>query len=451
VLRSLYTGISGMRSMQTMMDVTGNNIANVNTTGYKTANTVFEDTLSQTLRNASGSVGANGGTNPAQVGLGVRVSSITTNFTQGATQTTGRNTDMLINGDGFFVVQNQGANMYTRNGAFSLDNKGQLVAANGAKVMGWQADANGAVSTAAAVTPLTIPTGLLSNPKTTSLVTLNGNLNNAATGDADAAADVNEAQDAGSVISMSYPIYDAQGASSPVAMKLTPIAAADGDPKTITSWKVEGSYGSQTFTGTLKIPTTGDRTFEDGAGGLGDNADASVTAPTVEDGGSGNIKITGLTGSDGSPFDLVINTTDVTSTAQSGQTSSVKIDSQNGHAAASLSSWTLGEDGTITGVFSDSTTQTLGKLAVATFNNPAGLSKSGGSLYAGTVNSGTASIGSAGDAGRGTITSGALEMSNVDLAQEFTNLIVSQRGFQANSRVITTSDSMLEELVNLKR
>lgn len=441
MLRSLYTGISGLRAMQTLMDVTGNNIANVNTTGYKTTNTVFEDTLSQTLRTATSSTGANGGTNPAQVGLGVRVASITNNFTEGAAQSTGVNSNMMLNGDGFFVVRSNGINEYTRNGAFTPDAKGELVNGEGAQLMGWQADpATGTVSTAAATTTITIPTGLLSNPAATKTVTVNGNLNTAA-----------DSTKNDSVVPMNFPIYDKQGASSSLGLTFTPKAPSAGSTL-VTQWDVAGTYGNpaQTFKGMLGIAADKTVSWNNAAGSIPTtavlDAGGKVTGFKIGDGTA-----TGLKGLDTALFAPTVDLSTLTATPQSGDTSSAKIDAQDGHAAASLSSWKIGEDGTVTGTFSDGTSQTLAQIAVATFDNPEGLSKEGGSMYSSTVNSGTASIGAAGNGDRGTITSGALEMSNVDLSQEFTNLIIAQRGFQANSKVITTSDDILQTLVNLKQ
>ncbi|WP_434995931.1 flagellar hook-basal body complex protein [Arthrobacter sp. Ld5] len=281
MLRSLYSGISGLRSHQTMLDVTGNNIANVNTTGFKGSATQFQDTLSQLTQGAGAPQEALGGTNPAQVGLGTQVAGIITNFSQGSAQATGRATDMMINGDGLFVTRAGTETLYTRAGAFTPDADGRLVTPDGSIVQGWPA--------------------------------------------------------VGGVIQ--------QGA-----------------------------------VGDLRMPRMGE-----------------VTA--------------------------------------------------NG----TLESFTLGPDGTLVGAFSDGTRQPLGRIALAGFVNPAGLEKAGGSSYRTTANSGAAEIGAPGANGLGTVDAGVLEMSNVDLSQEFTNLIVAQRGFQANARIITTSDEVLQELTNLKR
>src|SRR5947209_14740450 len=175
MLRSLFSGISGLRAHQQMMDVTGNNIANINTTGYKTSQSTFEDTLSQLVRSAGAPQGQIGGTNPAQIGLGVRLAGITNNFSQGAAQTTGRNTDLMIQGDGFFVVQDAGQQVFSRNGSFSFDTNGNLVTTDGGIVQGWTG-VNGAVNTNASVSAIQLPMGTLLPPKATGNVTLGGNL-----------------------------------------------------------------------------------------------------------------------------------------------------------------------------------------------------------------------------------------------------------------------------------
>jgi flagellar hook protein FlgE len=275
MLRSLFAGISGLRGHQQMMDVTGNNIANVNTTGFKSSQVQFQDALSQTIQAATAAGANTAATNPAQIGLGMRVAGTSTNFTQGATQLTGRSTDMLIQGDGFFVVDAAGQQSYTRSGAFSFDAAGRMSTADGGLVQGWM-----------------------------------------------------------------------------------------------------------------------------GAGGVVNTA-GPLTALTVD--------------------------------------------------ATTYRGFSVGADGTLTGQLADGTTQVIAKLALANFVNPAGLEKAGGSLYRATVNSGAVQIGAVGENGTGALVTNALEMSNVDLGQELTNLIIAQRGFQANSKVISTSDELLQDLMNLKR
>ena len=397
MLRSLFSGISGLRSHQTMLDVTGNNIANVNTTGFKASQIQFQDTLSQMLNAASGAQDGVGGQNPAQVGLGVQVAGITTNFTQGAAQLTGRSTDMMISGDGFFVVRQGTQQYYTRAGSFDFDSSGQMVLpGDGAIVQGWAADATGAIDTSGQVGDIKVGVGTVMPAKATTTTPFSGNLQ------ADA--------EAGKTKTVSVKAYDALGNAREVELEFV---------KGATGWAMTATDGTATYPATGSVALTFD------AAGKPTFADTTFALGGV------TVDLTGVTGMAG--------------------VDTVAADKQDGYAAGILESFTLGSDGTITGSFSNGLKQALGKIAMASFTNPSGLSKAGGSLFTTTVNSGDPQIGSAGTGGRGTMSSGSLEMSNVDLSTEFTQLIIAQRGFQANSRVITTSDEVLQELVNLKR
>jgi len=419
VLRSMFSAISGLRANQTKIDVTGNNIANVNTVGYKSSNTVFQDTLSQVIRAGGAPAEDRGGTNPAQVGLGVKVAAITTNWTQGATQSTGRSTDFMIEGDGFFVTRSGTEQLFTRAGSFGFDGNGKLVTPDGGTLQGWMAD-NGTVDSNRAVTDLSVPYGQIVPPRATGSTVpaapsggaLAGNLPaNAATGD---------------VVQRTVTMYDELGMSQEIAYTFTKQAAAG-------AWLLD-----VTRAGTA-TPVIDDEpvTFDP----LG-----VMTAPA-----GGTVAFT----PSGAPASLAswpgTVTIDLRAVTQYGGSSTIEATGQDGFAVGSLQSFTLGNDGTITGVYSNGLRQPLGKLALASFNNPGGLEKAGSSSFRVGDNSGAAMIGLAGVAGRGELVSGALEMSNVDLAEEFTGLIVAQRGFQANSRVITSSDEILQDLVNLKR
>jgi flagellar hook protein FlgE len=412
MLRSMYSGVSGLRGHQTMMDVVGNNIANVNTTGYKASQTIFQDLLSQVLQGAGMAQGA-GGTNPAQVGLGMRLAGTTTNFTQGGLQNTGRATDLSIQGDGFFAVRSGNENLYTRAGAFSFDANGRLTTPQGAVVQGWTADATGGINTNAPVRDILLPIGALNEPRATEQVALGGNL------PADAAE--------GAQIRTSITLFDDQGTAVDVSFVWTKTANAD-------EWSLQP-----------QADTDADGTPDD----LG-------AAQTVTFDGSGRLTSAGsftLTGLPGQwTGDPTVNM-GAEGQALTGyaEVNTVGALSQDGSTAGSLQSFSISPDGVITGVFSNGRNQNLGQVALAAFNNPAGLEKTGGSMYRPTVNSGLVQVGVAGDGGRGMLAGGTLEMSNVDLAQEFTNLIVAQRGFQANSRVVTSSDELLQELVNMKR
>jgi flagellar hook protein FlgE len=391
MLRSLFTGITGLRSHQTMMDVTGNNIANVNTHGYKSSQTIFQDTLSQIVEGAGLPQNLRGGTNPAQVGLGVQVAAISQTFTQGSLQNTGRSTDVAITGDGFFVVRAGGEESYTRAGAFSFDADGRLVTPEGGIVQGWVAQ-NGTVDTNRPVQDLALPLGTLLPPAATRTAAFGGNL----PGDTTATTPFVSAMT----------VFDAQGNERQLSASFTRTSG--------TTWSVEVTDGTSTTAGSL--------TFA---------ADGSSPNPTALAVGGVTVDLSGLTGF--------------------SSTSSLAAVKQDGYGAGALQGFSLGGDGSLTGVFSSGRKVVIGQLALATFTNPGGLEKAGATSFRSTVNSGLAQLGTSGNGGRGTLTGGRLEMSNVDLAAEFTNLIVAQRGFQANSRVITSSDELLQDLVNLKR
>ena len=411
MLRSLYSGISGLRQHQTMMDVVGNNIANVNTAGFKASNVVFEDTMSQMLRAAGAPQGTEGGTNPAQVGLGVRLGSISTNFAQGSAQTTGKATDLMIQGDGFFAVQDAGETLYTRDGSFSFDENGDLITSGGAKVQGWMAT-NGVVNANAPLTSLSLPTGTVMPPVMTSTGGFKGNL------PSDVAV--------GTTISQSEKQYDAQGNAHDVTYTLKKLTASG----TTDSWSV-----AATIDGVAATTSATQLDFN--------NANGTMTAPAAT--GTPPTRSFSLT----APWGTV--TMDVTGVSEYGGNNTFGLTSNNGASAGTLTGFTITPDGTLNGQFSNGMKQALGQIAIATFNNPVGLEKVGGSEYRTTANSGTPDIGTAGVGGRGTIANNMLEMSNVDLSSEFTNLIIAQRGFQANSKVITTSDDILQTLVDLKR
>jgi len=398
VLRSLFSGISGLRTHQTLMDVVSNNIANVNTTGFKTSATVFEDTLSQMLRTSGLPTDNLGGLNPAQIGLGVQLAAITTNFRQGSAQTTGKSTDLMVQGDGFFIVDNGVQKAYTRAGAFNFDTNGDLVNAEGMKVQGWMGDGAGTVNTDGQLTDIRVPAGTLIKPTASTTATVAGNITASSTS---------------STLTLGATVYDDAGVSHPLSIQLV------------------GSTPSFTVTVT-------DMTTPPGTPGtpsaLTFNADGTYAS------GSASITIGANT-----------YAIDLTGTSNYGGPKSLAVTAVDGSSAGSLQQFQIDQDGTIIGVFSNQQKLALGKIAMANFTNPSGLEKMGMTAFVETSNSGLPQIGIAGSGGRGTLLGSTLEMSNVDLAQEFTNMIIAQRGFQANSRVITTSDQMLQELVDIKR
>ncbi|KSU50644.1 flagellar basal-body rod protein FlgG [Exiguobacterium indicum] len=300
MLRSMYSGISGLKNFQTKLDVVGNNIANVNTFGYKKGRVTFKDLVNQSVGSASGAGGGVGGTNPKQVGLGASMSTVDNVYNQGALQNTGRTLDVGISGEGFFQVMTADGVRYTRSGNFYTDVQGNIVTGDGNYLIGLSAPLPNP-------TPTTVPAP------------------GALTGNS----------------------YDAQG-------------------------KIDSTKTQPTGYIQLKIPT-----------------------------GAQNLSI--------------------------------------------------GKDGLVTFVDATGGLQRVGYVSMANFANPGGLEKSGVNLFSASQNSGGAALGSPSTNGLGQLTSGTLEMSNVDLSEEFTEMIIAQRGFQANTRIITTSDQVLEELVNLKR
>ncbi|MCV2489499.1 flagellar hook protein FlgE [Geodermatophilus sp. YIM 151500] len=423
----MFSAISGLRAHQTKMDVTGNNIANVNTVGFKGSQTVFEDTLSQVLRTGGAPAEGRGGTNPAQVGLGVKTAGIVTNFGQGATQTTGRSTDFMIEGDGFFVTRAGTEQLYTRAGSFSFDAAGNLVTPNGALLQGWLADANGGINSNGPIVDLRVPYGQIVDPRATTSGVLAGNL------PADAAD--------GTLVQTAITMYDDQGNAIPVSYAFTKRAA----PAT-NDWDLVITTPDPTDTtdpiATLTLATT-TVTFDD--------VTSELTGPVVDPGPPPSYGISFTPPAANFPAWTAPVTIDLNGVTQFSGANTVTAPEQDGFELGSLQSFTLGNDGTITGVYSNGLRQAIGQLALASFNNPNGLEKAGSSSFRVGDNSGVAMVGVAGIGGRGVLASGALEMSNVDLAEEFTGLIVAQRGFQANSRVITSSDEILQDLVNLKR
>jgi flagellar hook protein FlgE len=422
MLRSMFAAVSGLQAHQTFMDVVGNNIANVNTTGFKAGTVEFEDLLSQTMNGAGAPASAiSGGTNPAQVGLGVRLAGIGTNFSQGAAQQTGRATDFAIQGDGFFVVKQGGVQAYTRNGSFSLDGLGQLVTGDGGLVQGWQADPQGNVNTNSSTTPVRIPVGQTIAPVTTANVQIGGNL------PADSAV--------GTTIDVSIDVNNSLGASVPLRMEFTKTADTAGS----VNWTVTTYDSANTAIAgptAVKFDTAGNLTTS--------NVNLTQAELNTIPGTSGTWGAGGTTLNFGSA-------TAADRLTGAATLNSVSALSQDGSAIGSLVSFSIGQDGLISGVFSNGRTQALGQIALATFADPAGLLKQGGSLFTTSANSGVAQIGVAGIGGRGTLTGSTLEGSNVDLGQEFTNMIIAQRGFEANAKVITTSDQLLQDLVNLKQ
>jgi flagellar hook protein FlgE len=419
MMRSLFSAISGLRAHQTWMDVIGNNISNVNTAGFKVGRVRFTDILSQLVRGASGPEEGRGGINPLQIGLGAVTGAVDTIHTQGALQLTGNPSDLAIQGDGFFIVSDGAQTLYTRDGAFDIGSDLRLVnSSTGFYVLGWQADSNGVVDPAGPVGPITIPIGQQLDAVASTVITVQGNLDaNAAVGD-QVVTRVGVIDSQGFRHDL-YIVFQKTGANT------WDYTVQEDDPRTGATEDDPALSVSGGGTGSLAFDVDGNL---DAAGSTINTLTLTLTN------GADNMTIT--------PDFSKLTQLKSMSTANAAA---------NGAPAGSLTTFTVSQTGEVLGIYSNGTTKVIGQVALALFTNPGGLMKVGNNSYQPTVNSGEPIVGTPGSGGRGVVASGYLEMSNVDLAQEFTSMIMAQRGFQANSRVITTGDEILQELVNLRR
>jgi flagellar hook protein FlgE len=548
---SLYTGVSGLRNHQSMMDVIGNNVSNVNTIGYKGQRITFSDTFNQFVEAGTNPTETTGGTNTFQIGLGMKTASIDRNWTQGTFESTSNTTDLALQGSGLFVLSSNGQRYYSRAGAFNFDAKGQLVStSNGAIVQGKVANKDGVVPPGNNLENIVIDTDLKLPAVATTLIKWGGNLksNSELTRSESVVQRGNINSSEAGPFTTQTTVYNAMGAKYTVKTTYTRTAAHTYDM----SWDVVNSSNASVGTGSISGITfddaDGDQSFElsdaskalfDGvnnkvnigdeelnftlsANALTDNA-STTTLSLSADGNrepnivSGSVTVydslgtshevtlkftkidtntwswtssvpgtstdNGLTASstgtitfnsDGTldPSKISPNNPQLTFSPTGGanpvvidlnfgeafggvtQTSSSSVISalsQDGSASATLSNINIDQYGNIVGVFSNGNSKTLAQVMIATFSNYNGLISSGDNMYSAYANSGDARIVALGEESGSTVQSNALEQSNVDLSQEFTKMIVSQRGYQANARVITTADSLLQEITNLIR
>ena len=573
MMMSMYSAVSGLRSQQTKLNVIGNNVANINTLGYKGQSVGFSDLLSQTISSAGAASGTRGGTNAKQIGLGSQVSSISTNMSTGSSQYTGNDTDAALSGAGLFVVQGGGTGRYqfTRAGNFGVDVDGNLVV-NGLKVCGWNdysvdLDGNVTYSTQSEVTPLnafgtatkTIATsavdaapssgglvmGTLSStgagsPSTQTITyyTETAGVISPATATAtftDDTANLTAAEKtAGAVNKWNWGVlgaspaagsiyFDANGkiisslsavkSSITMGVGVTPAslsldfsslkistataltAFADGVPVAIPAGTKTVIVNKQLLApeATTKATLTGNLDPNTAVGGtgtttitaydsLGSAHEVKVTFTknstgnwswatssndptfgvvgggtitfntdgTIATGGSGSIAALASNGS--SAINVAVDFSSIGQYSTSTGASSVSVYSRDGYSSGTLQDFSIGTDGIVMGSYSNGQKQSLGEIGLAVFTNPQGLEKIGDNLYTTTVNSGDYSGAvEVGTGGAGGLTTGALEMSNVDLASEFSEMMITQRAYQANSKIITTSDSLLETLINMSR
>lgn len=437
MMRSMFSGVSGLRAHQTRMDVIGNNVANVNTVGFKSGRVTFQEIFSQTLKGASAPDAATGrgGTNPMQIGLGLGVGAVDTITTRGSLQRTDNPTDMSIEGDGFFICKGGATDTFrfTRAGNFGIDKLGNLVTGSGLNVYGWQAlktDGSGEFDTEKPIEPINLYTDAYRNKriisaKATSMAHLAGNL--------DAA----------------MPLVAEGGDPEPEQMFSVPMTVYDrlgNDYKVdVLFWKVNADDDGSTWQ--WEIPSTGSGyTASSASGTIRFDAEGIIDSESIQDQPPVVFVPDPSTGT--GEFVVVFDFSKITSFASDN---SVKPQNVDGYPSGSLVSFSVGSDGILTGIYDNGQQQSLGLIAISGFENPAGLQKVGDNMYIPTTNSGEYKAVKPGTGGTGTLNPGTLEMSNVDLSKEFTEMIITQRGFQANSRIITTSDEMLQELVSLKR
>jgi flagellar hook protein FlgE len=427
---SFSAALTGLNAFSSWLSVIGNNLANVNTIAYKASAVTFQDLLSQSA--------GGGGINPMQIGLGVTMGANSPIFSQGSIESSRDPTSCAIQGSGFFVVKGEQGTTYTRAGNFSFDQNGVLVNPEGQTVQGWTQTnpATGEIDTALTPTDITVPPGVLRAPIATSMF---GSVTNL-----DAAADV------GDSFTSPLQIYDSLGTEHVVSFNFTKTAANTWSFTLTTPGAdvVGGTVGTPYVLsqGTLTFNSLGNlQTFTPAApaagGGTAPNiTDMTLTTPAWNSGAAASA----LT------FDLVDATGKASLSGYAAPSSTSSI-SQNGSASGKVEAISVNADGTILASFSGGQTVAVGIIALANFNNPKGLMKLGSNRYTMTESAGLPKIGLAGTGGRGTLIGSALEQSNVDIAQEFTAMILAQRGYQANSKTITVSDELLVETLSLKR
>jgi len=457
---SLYAGVSGLRNHGTRMNVVSNNIANVNTYGFKYGRATFQDMLSMNLSGAAAPTDRKGGVNPRQYGLGMMIASIDNIFTQGSLQTTGKVTDLAVTGEGFFIMKKGDETFFTRAGNFDLDRDGVLVQpANGLKVQGWMAqttpDGKTVIDTSANIGDITIPVYGKLPARATTQIWYKSNLDLQMPIVPPGAT---EEQILANSVVTTIDTYDSEGQVHPVRVRFwhtgvnewtaraeVLLRNENGEEIPVNSQiDVAGPTGTpnpgNTFV--LRFDTQGallSVSDSDGTDTINQQTLAVKLAFQVE--GRNPQTITLNLGEAGG----------YTGITQFAAPTTTKAYMQDGYGLGYLESFVIDDNGVITGSYTNGQRKELAQVALAVFTNPGGLKKAGENFWTETNNSGLANIGQPETGGRGKINSGKLEMSNVDLAEQFTDMIVTERGFQANSRSITTSDQMIQELLTLKR
>ncbi len=460
MMRCLYAGVAGLQNHQVRMDVIGNNVSNVNTYGFKKNRVSFQDLLYQNMSGAAAPTVEVGGINPKQVGLGMAIAQIGTIFTQGALQTTGRNLDLAITGEGFFILKKGENVFYSRTGVFGIDKDGILVnPANGFRVQGWNAefvDGKYVINTSNPIGEIQIPVGGKSPAKATTRIDYKSNLNSETkplpTGREPTADEVAE-----SVHKTTIDIYDSKGNKHQLQLSFTRV------PGTTNQWTCQASFiDLPDVQIQLDIPganindsNTISLLFNNEGAIIGAQDNPNEPGAPMDLSNVGNlIANASFTLPDGQQQQITLNlgtSGQYDGITQFASPTTTKAIDQDGYGMGYLETFVIDNQGVITGIYSNGEKLPLGQIALATFTNPEGLQKVGDNNFAQTINSGTANVSAANTAGKGALVAGALEMSNVDLSEEFTDMIVTQRGFEANSKTIQTADQMLQVIMGLKR
>ncbi|MBQ8877420.1 MAG: flagellar hook-basal body complex protein [Lachnospiraceae bacterium] len=454
MMRSLYAGVAGLKTHQTRMDVIGNNIANVNTTAYKSQSMTFGDLMYQTTQSASGANATTGvgGVNARQIGLGSKTGAIKTAITtQGASQTTNDPFDMMITGDSFFIVSNGNDNFFTRDGSFYVDGMGNLcMTSNGYNVMGWQVDPNDPSAIKQdTVTALRVMTeeNLTYPSEATTQARISGILDK---------NDTNVNSNDGKIVNME--IFDDKGYKYTVKLSMH---AVDGDNGkfSVRLDDILDSNGESILVASDGTDISGEVTLDGKAVGTAIDLVYDAGTGTFDYVSAENTSTIKLEFGDSFPSfqDVTIDFSATSNLNNNGSSTVTAVRGDDvgngaGRKVGEMSGINVQKDGMIYATYDNGQSRLLGQIAVATFANASGLAKEGDNLYSATMNSGEFDgIGVDITTGGGYMNTGVLEMSNVDLSSEFTEMITTQRGFQANSRIITVSDTLLEELTNLKR
>ncbi len=402
--------LSGLQADSTALSTIGNNLANLNTTAYKGQTANFEDLFYQ-------NIGTSGSSAPLQVGVGTRISSIDSNFTQGNLAPTGNATDMAINGSGFFVVSQTGSPQLTRNGNFQLSATGNLITSDGYGVQGFPTLANGAIDLNAPLQTLNIPLAKTQLAHPSTQFSLNTSLDSSAA--------------LGTAFTSSVGMYDSLG---------------DKHNANITFTKTSSSAWAYSV-----VLPSGDATSSSGnTGTLTFNPDGTLASPTS------NVSSITFSGLSDHAADMSLNWNLYDSSGnslvtQGAANSSTNGNSQDGYASGIYKDFSVDANGVVTANFTNGGTETVGQVAVATVSDPQSLARSGNDLYSVDAASGELNLGTANTGGRGSISDNSLEQSNVDISTEFANLIVAQRAFQANSKTVTTFDSITQDTINMIR